>query len=752
MNQTDLIKQIYDNYLSKIADAKKFFDRPLTYTEKILFSHLSEDLQSIPERTKTFCILKPDRVAMQDATAQMALLQFINAGMKTTAVPSTVHCDHLITAIKGADDDLDNALLTNKEVYDFLKSVCAKYGIGFWKPGAGIIHQTILENYAVPGTMMIGTDSHTPNAGGLGMIAIGVGGADAVDVMTDSPWEVNWPGIIGVKLTGQLSDWASPKDIILKLAGILTVKGGTGKIIEYFGDGTETISCTGKATITNMGAEVGATTSIFPYDKKMYEYLEATDRKDIADLADKIKDYLKADKEVHENPEKYYDQVIEINLSELEPHIVGPYSPDLSREISDMPTAVKNNNYDDNLKVGLIGSCTNSSYEDIEKAAHVAKQALNAGLKAKSEFYITPGSNQIKATMERDGYTKIFEDLGGKVLANACGPCIGQWQRSDISDGEKNTIITSFNRNFAKRNDGNAATESFVASPEIVTALAISGKLSFNPSKDKLKLNNGESFTFESPIGSELPEMGFEKIGSDDFLKAELRPDTQIVIKTGSDRLQALEPFAKWDKKEMKNLKVLLKAEGKCTTDHVSPAGPWLKYRGHLENISQNMYSGALNSFTKTNGEAINLINNKTDNIYEVAKTYKENNIYWIAVADENYGEGSSREHAAMEPRFMGCKIIIAKSFARIAQTNLKKQGIIPLLFKDKSDYDKIECNDTISTINLKDFDNKTNLKLSLNKPDGSSVIIDTLHTFSENQIGWFKAGSALNLIAKKSN
>ena len=752
MNQTDLIKQIYDNYLSKIVDAKKFFDRPLTYTEKILFSHLSEDLQSVPERTKTFCILKPDRVAMQDATAQMALLQFINAGMKTTAVPSTVHCDHLITAIKGADDDLDNALLTNKEVYDFLKSVCAKYGIGFWKPGAGIIHQTILENYAVPGTMMIGTDSHTPNAGGLGMIAIGVGGADAVDVMTDSPWEVNWPGIIGVKLTGQLSDWASPKDIILKLAGILTVKGGTGKIIEYFGDGTETISCTGKATITNMGAEVGATTSIFPYDKKMYEYLEATDRKDIADLADKIKDYLKADKEVHENPEKYYDQVIEINLSELEPHIVGPYSPDLSREISDMPNAVKNNNYDDNLKVGLIGSCTNSSYEDIEKAAHVAKQALNAGLKAKSEFYITPGSNQIKATMERDGYTKIFEDLGGKVLANACGPCIGQWQRSDISDGEKNTIITSFNRNFAKRNDGNAATESFVASPEIVTALAISGKLSFNPSKDKLKLNNGESFTFESPIGSELPEMGFEKIGSDDFLKAELRPDTQIVIKPGSDRLQVLEPFAKWDKKEMKNLKVLLKAEGKCTTDHVSPAGPWLKYRGHLENISQNMYSGALNSFTKTNGEAINLINNKTDNIYEVAKTYKENNIDWIAVADENYGEGSSREHAAMEPRFMGCKIIIAKSFARIAQTNLKKQGIIPLLFKDKSDYDKIECNDTISTINLKDFDNKTNLKLSLNKPDGSSVIIDTLHTFSENQIGWFKAGSALNLIAKKSN
>jgi len=752
MNQTDLIKQIYRNYLSKIVDAKKFFNRPLTYTEKILFSHLSEDLQDIPERTKTFCTLSPDRVAMQDATAQMALLQFINAGMHTTAVPTTVHCDHLITAIKGADDDLDNALLTNKEVYDFLKSVCAKYGIGFWKPGAGIIHQTILENYAVPGTMMIGTDSHTPNAGGLGMVAIGVGGADAVDVMTNSPWEVNWPGIIGVKLTGQLSDWASPKDIILKLAGILTVKGGTGKIIEYFGEGTETISCTGKATITNMGAEVGATTSIFPYDRKMYEYLEATNRKDIADLADEIKNTLKADDDVHVNPKKYYDEVIEINLSELEPHIVGPYSPDLSRKISDMPDAVKDNDYDDDLKVGLIGSCTNSSYEDIEKAAHVAKQALNVGLKAKSEFYITPGSNQIKATMERDGYTRIFEKLGGKVLANACGPCIGQWKRSDISDGEKNTIITSFNRNFAKRNDGNAATESFVASPEIVTALAISGRLSFNPSKDELKLSDGTSFNFKSPIGSELPKMGFEKIGSDDFLKAELRPDTQIVIEPDSERLQVLVPFVEWNKEEMNNLKILLKAEGKCTTDHVSPAGPWLKYRGHLENISQNMYSGALNAFTKTNGEAIDLINDKTDNIYEVAKTYKENNIHWVAVADENYGEGSSREHAAMEPRFMGCKIIIAKSFARIAQTNLKKQGIIPLIFKDKSDYDKIEAYDTISTINLKDFDNKTNLKLSLNKLDGSSKIIETLHTFSKNQIEWFKAGSALNLIAKKSN
>jgi len=752
MNQTDVIKKIYGNYLQKIDEARTFFDRPLTYTEKILFSHLSENLNSVPNRTKTFCTLKPDRVAMQDATAQMALLQFINSGMQTTAVPTTVHCDHLITAITGADDDLSNALITNKEVYDFLMSVCAKYGIGFWKPGAGIIHQTILENYAVPGAMMIGTDSHTPNAGGLGMIAIGVGGADAVDVMTDSPWEVNWPGIIGVKLTGELSDWASPKDIILKLAGILTVKGGTGKIIEYFGKGTESISCTGKATITNMGAEVGATTSLFPYDRKMYEYLSATDRKDIADLAENIKEHLKADDDVHSNPEKYYDEVIEINLSELEPHIVGPYSPDLSRKISEIPSAIDDNNYDDNLKVGLIGSCTNSSYEDIEKAAHVAKQALSVGLKAKSEFYITPGSNQIKATMERDGYTKIFEELGGKVLANACGPCIGQWKRSDIDKGEKNTIITSFNRNFAKRNDGNAATESFVASPEIVTALAIAGKLSFNPTTDKISLNDGSSFSFSSPSGSELPDMGFEDIGSDDFLKAELRPDTQIVINPESDRLQVLEPFSAWDKNEMEELKILLKAKGKCTTDHVSPAGPWLKYRGHLENISQNMYSGALNAFTESNGEAINLISGNTENIYEVSKTYKENKINWVAVADENYGEGSSREHAAMEPRFMGCKIVLAKSFARIAQTNLKKQGIIPVIFKNKNDYEKIEANDTISTLNLTEFDSETNLKLSLNKPDGSSFVIETIHTFSKNQVGWFKAGSALNLIAKKSH
>ena len=752
MNQTDLIKKIYGNYLQKIDEARTFFDRPLTYTEKILFSHLSENLNSVPNRTKTFCTLKPDRVAMQDATAQMALLQFINSGMQTTAVPTTVHCDHLITAITGADDDLSNALITNKEVYDFLMSVCAKYGIGFWKPGAGIIHQTILENYAVPGAMMIGTDSHTPNAGGLGMIAIGVGGADAVDVMTDSPWEVNWPGIIGVKLTGELSDWASPKDIILKLAGILTVKGGTGKIIEYFGKGTESISCTGKATITNMGAEVGATTSLFPYDRKMYEYLSATDRKDIADLAENIKEHLKADDDVHSNPEKYYDEVIEINLSELEPHIVGPYSPDLSRKISEIPSAIDDNNYDDNLKVGLIGSCTNSSYEDIEKAAHVAKQALSVGLKAKSEFYITPGSNQIKATMERDGYTKIFEELGGKVLANACGPCIGQWKRSDIDEGEKNTIITSFNRNFAKRNDGNAATESFVASPEIVTALAIAGKLSFNPTTDKISLNDGSSFSFAPPSGSELPDMGFEDIGSDDFLKAELRPDTQIVISPESERLQVLKPFSAWDNNEMKELKILLKAKGKCTTDHVSPAGPWLKYRGHLENISQNMYSGALNAFTESNGEAINLISGNTENIYEVSKTYKENKINWVAVADENYGEGSSREHAAMEPRFMGCKIVLAKSFARIAQTNLKKQGIIPVIFKNKNDYEKIEANDTISTLNLTEFDSETNLKLSLNKPDGSSFVIETIHTFSKNQVGWFKAGSALNLIAKKSH
>ena len=752
MDQTKIVKKTYSKYVDSLPIARSFFNRPLTYTEKILFSHLSEPLESIPKRTKTFCCIKPDRVAMQDATAQMALLQFINAGMNTTAVPSTVHCDHLITAINGAEDDLDNALITNKEVYNFLISVCEKYGIGFWKPGAGIIHQTILENYAFPGSLMIGTDSHTPNAGGLGMIAIGVGGADAVDVMTDSPWEVNWPGVIGVKLTGELKDWASPKDIILKLAGILTVKGGTGKIIEYFGEGTKTISCTGKATITNMGAEVGATTSLFPYDKKMFEYLVATSRSDIADLAEKLKDDLKADKQVEEYPEKYYDEVIEINLSELEPHIVGPYSPDLSRKVSEMPSAIKENGYDDDLKVGLIGSCTNSSYEDIEKAAHVAKQALDKGLKAKSEFYITPGSNQIKATMERDGYTEIFQKLGGKVLANACGPCIGQWRRSDVQDGEKNTIITSFNRNFAKRNDGNAATESFVASPEIVTALTISGKLSFNPSKDFIPMKDGSKFMFDSPIGSELPEEGFAEIESSDFLSGDLNPSAEIIIDKNSSRLQTLEPFEKWNNKEIKNLRVLLKAEGKCTTDHVSPAGPWLKYRGHLENISQNMYSGALNAYTQSTGEAINTDTKETNDIYEVAQYYKSNTIDWIAVADENYGEGSSREHAAMEPRFMGCKIVLAKSFARIAQTNLKKQGILPLIFQNKSDYNKIEAFDTISTMNLNEFDPSNNIDLILTKPDGSTHTIETMHTFSDNQISWFKAGSALNLIADQKN
>ena len=654
MNDLKTVTETYSKYINSIPKAREFFNRPLTYTEKILFSHLSEPLESIPNRTKSFCSIKPDRVAMQDATAQMALLQFINSGMKTTAVPTTVHCDHLITAINGAKDDLDNAIIKNKEVYDFLVSVCTKYGIGFWKPGAGIIHQIVLENYAFPGSLMIGTDSHTPNAGGLGMIAIGVGGADAVDVMTDSLWEVNWPGIIGVKLTGKLNNWTSSKDIILKLAGILTVEGGTGKIIEYFGEGTQSISCTGKATITNMGAEVGATTSIFPYDKKMYEYLVATSRSEIAAEAEKIKDELKGDNEVFDNPEKYYDEVIEINLSELEPHIVGPYSPDLSRKISEMPNAIEKNNYQNNLKVGLIGSCTNSSYEDIERAAHVAKQALDKGLKTKSQFYITPGSNQIKATMERDGYTEIFEKLGGEVLANACGPCIGQWKRSDVDDGEKNTIITSFNRNFAKRNDGNAATEAFVASPEIVTALAIAGKLDFNPISDSIMLDNNEKFIFEAPEGSELPNEGFAKVKTLDFDPCEIPEiNKEIFINPNSKRLQILQPFEKWNNKEMGDLRILIKTKGKCTTDHVSPAGPWLRFRGHLENISENMYSGALNAFTETTGEAINTDNRKTENIYEVAKYYNSNNINWIVIADENYGEGSSREHAAMEPRFM---------------------------------------------------------------------------------------------------
>ena len=752
MNDLKTVTETYSKYINSIPKAREFFNRPLTYTEKILFSHLSEPLESIPNRTKSFCSIKPDRIAMQDATAQMALLQFMNSGMKTTAVPTTVHCDHLITAINGAKNDLNNAIIKNKEVYDFLVSVCTKYGIGFWKPGAGIIHQIVLENYAFPGSLMIGTDSHTPNAGGLGMVAIGVGGADAVDVMTDSLWEVNWPGIIGVKLIGKLNNWTSSKDIILKLTGILTVEGGTGKIIEYFGEGTQSISCTGKATITNMGAEVGATTSIFPYDKKMYEYLVATSRSEIAAEAEKIKNELKADDEVFDNPEKYYDEVIEINLSELEPHIVGPYSPDLSRKISEMPDAIKKNNYQNNIKVGLIGSCTNSSYEDIERAAHIAKQALDRGLKTKSQFYITPGSNQIKATMDRDGYTEIFEKLGGEVLANACGPCIGQWKRSDVNDGEKNTIITSFNRNFAKRNDGNAATEAFVASPEIVTALAIAGKLDFNPISDSIMLDNNKKFIFEPPKGSELPDEGFAKVKTLDFNLFEVPEiNKEIFINPNSKRLQLLKPFKKWNNKEMEDLRILIKTKGKCTTDHVSPAGPWLKFRGHLENISQNMYSAALNAFTETTGEAINTDNRKTENIYEVAKYYNLNNINWIVIADENYGEGSSREHAAMEPRFMGCKIILAKSFARIAQTNLKKQGIIPLIFENESDYDLIEAFDTISTANLKEFKSGNNIKLSLKKPDGSIHTVNTLHTFSNNQVSWFKAGSSLNLIANQS-
>lgn len=749
MNLIDLTNKTYSKYISSLNNARSFFGRPLTYTEKILFSHLTYDLNEIPVRQKTFVNISPDRVAMQDATAQMALLQFMNAGMKTTAVPTTVHCDHLITAIKGANNDLENALITNKEVYDFLLSVCKKYGIGFWKPGAGIIHQTVLENYAFPGSLMIGTDSHTPNAGGLGMLAIGVGGADAVDVMTDSPWEVNWPGIIGVKLTGELKEWVSPKDIILKLAGILTVKGGTGKIIEYFGDGTKTISCTGKATITNMGAEVGATTSIFPYDKSMERYLLATSRSDIAFAANKIAHELQVDDEVNKSPEKFFDQVIEINLSKLEPHVVGPYSPDLSRKISDMPEAIKENGYENNLKAGLIGSCTNSSYEDIEKAAHIAKQALNSGLKTKSEFYITPGSNQIKATMERDGYTEIFEKIGGKVLANACGPCIGQWKRSDISEGEKNSIITSFNRNFAKRNDGNAATESFVASPEIVTALAIAGKLDFNPITDTIPLENGEEFKFNPPLGSELPEAGFVELSSDDFISSKSDDNLTIEIDSKSQRLQNLQPFQAWDGKNYQSLKILLKSRGKCTTDHVSPAGPWLRFRGHLENISQNMYSGADNEFTNSIGEAINLEKEKTESIYDVANYYKKNNIDWMVVADENYGEGSSREHAAMEPRFMGCKLILAKSFARIAQTNLKKQGIIPLMFKNKNDYDLIGAYDEVSTKNLEEFSAENNIVLIFKKPDGQIYEIETLHSFSSNQIGWFKAGSALNQISK---
>ncbi|MFZ1289099.1 MAG: aconitate hydratase [Melioribacteraceae bacterium] len=747
----DMIQKVYNNFEAKIDAARKVLNRPMTYTEKILYTHLWEKVTKEFTRGIDYVDLAPDRVAMQDATAQMALLQFMHSGRKSVAVPSTSHCDHLIQAQVGAEADLNRAKSENEEVYNFIESISKRFGVGFWKPGAGIIHQVVLENYAFPGGMMIGTDSHTPNAGGLGMIAIGVGGADAVDVMAGMAWELKWPKLIGIKLTGKLSGWTSPKDVILKVAGILTVKGGTGAIVEYFGEGAKSISCTGKGTICNMGAEIGATTSTFAFDEKMAAYLKATGRADVAELATKHANLLTADEGVYENPEKYFDQIIEINLSELEPHLNGPYSPDRAWPISQMKQAVKDNDFPEELSVGLIGSCTNSSYEDIDRAANIAKQALSKGLKAKAQFTITPGSEQVRATIERDGQLKTLTDFGGVVLSNACGPCIGMWQRMDNPEQKRNSIVTSFNRNFAKRQDGNPNTLAFVASPEITTALTIAGKITFNPQTDTLENNNGEEIKLDVPFGDELPKNGFKPDLEGFIAPSEKYYGTEVIINPESKRLQFLERFNSWDGNDFVDLPLLLKAKGKCTTDHISMAGSWLKFRGHLDNISDNLFLGAINAFTDKAGEVKNVFTKEYKNVSKVAREYKADGLGWVVVGDENYGEGSSREHAAMEPRFLNGKAIIVRSFARIHETNLKKQGMLPLTFDNPADYDKVKEDDKISLIGVKEIAPGFQVKMILKHTDGTVDEALLNHTFNTNQIEWFKAGSALNLIAAQN-
>ena len=745
----EVIKSFYTNLPKRIENIRKILHRPLTLTEKILYSHLSTQIEKEFIRGNDYVEFNPDRVCMQDATAQMALLQFMQAGRKKVAVPTTVHCDHLIQAEVGANQDLEKAKNKNKEVYDFLSSVSNKYGIGFWKPGAGIIHQIVLENYAFPGGMMIGTDSHTVNAGGIGMIAIGVGGADACDVMAGLSWELKFPKLIGIKLTGKLNGWTSAKDVILKIAGILTVKGGTDKIMEYFGDGANSISCTGKGTICNMGAEIGATTSIFGYDKKNRDYLIGTNREDVAKLTDSVAEHLVGDKEVYENPSKYFDEVIEINLSQLEPHINGPFTPDLAFPISQFAKAVKENNWPQKLEVGLIGSCTNSSYEDITRSASIVKQAIQKKLKAKSEFTITPGSEQVRYTIERDGFLNDFEKIGGVVLANACGPCIGQWSRHIDEPNRKNSIITSFNRNFAKRNDGNPNTHSFVASPEIVTALAIAGNLTFNPLTDFLENENGEKIKFNEPNGIELPQNGFAVEDNGYLEPSEDGSSVEVKVLPTSDRLQILEPFKKWEGSDLTNLKLLIKVKGKCTTDHISMAGQWLKYRGHLDNISNNMLIGAVNFFNEKTDCVKNQLTNEYGSVPKVQREYKANNIGSIVIGDENYGEGSSREHAAMEPRHLGVRVILVKSFARIHETNLKKQGMLALTFADKNDYTKILEDDIIDIVGLTIFSPNIPLKIILNHNNGTKDEIFANHSYNETQIEWFKFGGALNIIRK---
>ena len=744
----EMIKEVYAQIPSRIAAARKVVGKPLTLTEKILYAHLTEGAASQAfKRGASYVDFQPDRVAMQDATAQMALLQFMQAGRSQVAVPSTVHCDHLIQAEIGADQDLSKAKDKNKEVYDFLASVSNKYGIGFWKPGAGIIHQVVLENYAFPGGMMIGTDSHTPNAGGLGMIAIGVGGADACDVMAGLPWELKFPKLIGVKLTGKMSGWTSAKDVILKVAGILTVKGGTGAIVEYFGEGARSLSATGKGTICNMGAEIGATTSIFGYDEKSAAYLSGTGRSDIATLANGIAEHLTGDAEVYANPEQYFDQVIEINLSELEPHVNGPFTPDLAWPISKFAAAVRENGWPAKLDVGLIGSCTNSSYEDISRAASLAQQAVDKKLVAKSEYTITPGSEQVRFTVARDGFLDTFDKMGGVVLANACGPCIGQWARHGAEKQEKNSIITSFNRNFAKRADGNPNTHAFVASPEIVTALAIAGDLTFNPLTDTLTNSEGNQVRLEEPRGLELPTKGFAVEDAGYQAPAQDGSKVQVLVSPTSDRLQLLDSFAAWEGVDLKGMKLLIKAKGKCTTDHISMAGPWLKYRGHLDNISNNMLIGAVNAYNDATNSVKNQLTGGYGEVPATQRAYKAAGIGSIVVGDENYGEGSSREHAAMEPRFLGVRAILVKSFARIHETNLKKQGMLALTFANPADYDLIQENDVIDINGLTTFAPGKSLEVVFHHADGTSHTVVANHTYNEGQIEWFKAGSALNLI-----
>ena len=746
----EMIQKVYADYKNNIESVRKVLNSPMTLTEKILYSHTDKNFKNkVFKRGNDYVDFKPDRVAMQDATAQMALLQFMQAGKEKTAVPATVHCDHLIQAKTSAETDLNNANISNKEVYDFLASVSNKYSIGFWKPGAGIIHQVILENYAFPGGMMIGTDSHTPNAGGLGMLAIGVGGADAVDVMADMPWELKFPKLIGIKLTGKLSGWTSAKDVILKVAGLLTVKGGTGCIVEYFGEGGKSISATGKGTICNMGAEIGATTSLFGYDKKIEEYLRQTGRDDVADAAGNYADMLTGDPEVYENPENYFDQVIEINLSGLEPHINGPFTPDRAWTLSEFAGAVKKNNFPEKLDVGLIGSCTNSSYEDITRAASVAKQVIDKKLQMKSEFTITPSSELIRFTIERDGLIDIFEKIGGVVLANACGPCIGQWARHGAEKEEKNSIITSFNRNFAKRNDGNPNTFAFVASPEIVTALSIAGDLTFNPIKDTLTNEEGKEVKLTEPEGLEFPTAGFDVEDRGYQQPVEDGSQVQLNINPDSKRLQILTPFTEWDGYDMKDLCLLIKAKGKCTTDHISMAGPWLRYRGHLENISMNLLIGAVNYFNNETNHIKNQLTGDYEEVPKVAKAYKKAGTGTVIVGDENYGEGSSREHAAMEPRFLNVKVVLVKSFARIHETNLKKQGILAVTFDNPDDYDKVQEDDTFQITGLTEFAPGEPLTLFLNHAAGTIDQIKVNHSYNKNQIEWFKAGSALNLIRK---